>query len=204
MRKTCSQKHHTDKYSQHKSIIWPNGWVFIYELGGCAFESHFSHLSFRFRTCFCKEFFTIQATIECGFILKCVHEMIKTYSQMHRTGKYLWYSSINLLVWLNGWVFVNDLIHCGFESRCSHRTLAFTQGKLHDGLAGVKNDITKVQTELRKIEDDILDSTFVIQNIKELVDIFWWNNVRIDSIRQTASETWGNCKKKVAKTIKNK
>ena len=34
--------HCTDKYSQHSSIIWPvrpNGWVFVYELSGCGFES---------------------------------------------------------------------------------------------------------------------------------------------------------------------
>ena len=41
------QMHHTDKYSQHSSIIWPvwlNGWVFIYELNGCGFESSCSHI----------------------------------------------------------------------------------------------------------------------------------------------------------------
>ena len=33
--------HHTDKYSQHSSVIWPvwlNDWVFDYELSGCGFE----------------------------------------------------------------------------------------------------------------------------------------------------------------------
>ena len=47
--------HRTDKYSQHSSIIWPvwlNGWVFVYELNGCGFESRCSHLNFRFRACF--------------------------------------------------------------------------------------------------------------------------------------------------------
>ena len=45
----------TDKYSQHSSIIWPvclNGWVFIYELSGCAFMSNCNNLNFIFRTCF--------------------------------------------------------------------------------------------------------------------------------------------------------
>ena len=39
--------HHTDKYSEHSSIIssvWPNGWVFVYELSGSGFESNCSHL----------------------------------------------------------------------------------------------------------------------------------------------------------------
>ena len=47
--------HHTDKYSQHSSIIWPvwlNGWVFVYELSGCGFKSSCNHLNFRFCACF--------------------------------------------------------------------------------------------------------------------------------------------------------
>ena len=41
-----------------------------------------------------KEFLDIQATIECGFTLKRVRDMRRTYSQMHRTEKYLEHSSI--------------------------------------------------------------------------------------------------------------
>ena len=32
--------------------VWLNGWVFVYELSGCGFESSCSHLNFRFRACF--------------------------------------------------------------------------------------------------------------------------------------------------------
>ena len=42
-----SNMHSTNKYSQHSSIIWPvwlNGWMFVYELSGCGFESSCSHL----------------------------------------------------------------------------------------------------------------------------------------------------------------
>ena len=35
-----------------------------------------------------KEFLDIQAIIECGFTLKRVRDMIRTYSQMHRKDKY--------------------------------------------------------------------------------------------------------------------
>ena len=35
-----------------------------------------------------KEFLDIQAIIECEFTQKCVHDMTKTYSQMHCTDKY--------------------------------------------------------------------------------------------------------------------
>ena len=49
-----------------------------------------------------KEFLDIQATIECGFTLKRVSDLIRTYSQMHRTDKYSQHSSIIWPVWLNG------------------------------------------------------------------------------------------------------
>ena len=32
--------------------VWVNGWVFVYELGGCGFESSCSHVNFRFCACF--------------------------------------------------------------------------------------------------------------------------------------------------------
>ena len=40
--------------------------------------------------------------IECGFTLKRVRDMIGTYNQMHRTGKYSQHSSAIWPVWLNG------------------------------------------------------------------------------------------------------
>ena len=47
MKITYSQTHHTDKYSRHSStirLVWLNGWVFVYELSGCGFESRHCHL----------------------------------------------------------------------------------------------------------------------------------------------------------------
>ena len=110
---TYSQMRDTDKHSQHSSIIWLiwlNGLVFIYELSGCGFESCCSHLNFRYGAC-------LRQTIECGFTLKLVHDMIITYNQMQCTGKYSQQSSIIWPVWLNGWVFVYKLSGCGFKSR---------------------------------------------------------------------------------------
>ena len=52
---TYHQMHRTDKYSQLSSVIWSvlrNGWVFVYKLSGCGFQSSCSHLIFRCRTCF--------------------------------------------------------------------------------------------------------------------------------------------------------
>ena len=53
--RTYSQMHRTDKYSHYSLIVcpvWLNGRVFVYELSGCGFESHCSHLNFRSRACF--------------------------------------------------------------------------------------------------------------------------------------------------------
>ena len=72
--------HHTDKHSQHSSIIlpvWLNGRVFIYELSACGFGS----LKLQISLVLSKDFLDIQATIECRFTLKHVCDMIKTCSQ---------------------------------------------------------------------------------------------------------------------------
>ena len=81
-------------------MSWLNGSVFVYELSGCGFESSCSH--FDFAPASSKEFLDIQATIECGFTLKRVRDMIKTYSQIHRTDKYSQHGSIIWPAWLNG------------------------------------------------------------------------------------------------------
>ena len=60
----------------------------------------------------------IQETIECGFTLKRVRDMTRTYSQMHRTDKYSEHNSIIWPVWLNGSVFVYKLSGPGFEYSC--------------------------------------------------------------------------------------
>ena len=65
-----------------------------------------------------KVFLDIQATIWCGFTLKCVRDMIRRYSQMQRKDKYSQRNSVIWPIWLNGCVFVNVLSGCGFESRC--------------------------------------------------------------------------------------
>ena len=56
----------------------------------------------------------------CGFTVKRVCDMMRTYSQMHHIDKYSQHSSIISPVWLNGWVLVYKLNSCGFKSHCSH------------------------------------------------------------------------------------
>ena len=52
-----------------------------------------------------------------------VRDMIRTYSQLHRTDKYSEYSSIIWSIWPNDWVFVYELSGSGFKSSCSHLNL---------------------------------------------------------------------------------
>ena len=72
-----------------------------------------------------KEFLDIRTYIECGFTLKRVRNIIKTYSQFLRTDNYSQHSSIFWPVWLNGWVFVYEISGCGFESCCNHLSLTY-------------------------------------------------------------------------------
>ena len=54
--------------------VWPNGWVFVYEL---------SRSGFDFAPALGKVFLDIQATKECGFTMKHVRDMTRTFSQLY-------------------------------------------------------------------------------------------------------------------------
>ena len=63
--------------------------------------------------------------------------------------------------------------------------------ELHDGLVCVKKDIKKVQTDLRQTEDDLLDSSFVMEKLTEIEDRSRRNSksCRIDGIQETSCKT---------------
>ena len=67
-----------------------------------------------------KEFLDIEAIIEWIFSLKCMHDMIRIYSQLHRTDKYSKHSSLILTVFQNGRVFVYEVSGSGLDSSFSH------------------------------------------------------------------------------------
>ena len=56
----------------------------------------------------------------------------------------------------------------------------------------------------RKIEDDLLDPTFVMEKLTEIDDRSRQNNVRFDGIPETSNETWESCEEEVIQIIKNK
>ena len=74
---------------------------------------------------------TLKQTIECGFMLRLVHDMMITYNQMQHADKYSQHSTIIWPVWLNGWVFIQESSGCGFTSdmvpASSKEFLAFRQ-----------------------------------------------------------------------------
>ena len=102
-----SQLHHTNKYSL---TSFDKRLIFVDQLCGFGFEYRCSHLIFRYCACSSQEFLDIHATIVCGFTLKRVHDMTRTYSEMHSTEKYSQHSSLIWTACLNG---------CRVEYRCS-------------------------------------------------------------------------------------
>ena len=71
--------------NEHSTIwpVWPNGWVFFYELSGSGFEFSCRKLNFRFCACFEQGVPWHSANIECEFTLKRVRGMTRTYSQLN-------------------------------------------------------------------------------------------------------------------------
>ena len=129
MRRTYSQMHSTDKYSQHSSIIWsvwPNLWVSVYQLSASGFESSCSHLTFRFRSCFGQE-----TPWYSGNYRVWIHFETRTQDdkniqvKMHLADKYSEHCPIIRSVCWNGWVFVCKLSGSGFECSCSHLNFRF-------------------------------------------------------------------------------
>ena len=77
------------------------------------------------------------------------------------------------------------------------KSLEFTQEQLDEELAKLKNDVGKIQTDMKYIEDDVLDPEYVMGKLIELEDRSRRNNLRIDGVEETPNETWDICEGKV-------
>ena len=153
--------HRIDKYSQHSSIIWLvwlKGWVFVYEVSYCGFKCCCRHLPSDFATDSSKEFLDIQVTIVCVLNLKCVCDMIRTYSQMHRTDKYWQHSSFIRSLWLNAWAFVYELRDCGLQWRCSEFNFTFPPWSEEKGRWHLGNYRVCVHCEMGTLNDKNIQS----------------------------------------------
>ena len=79
-----------------------------------------------------------------------------------------------------------------------------TQGKLDEELAIVKNDISKIKSDMQVLEDDLLDPNEVSKKLIELEDRSRRNNLRFDGLMEDPNETWDDCERKVQDFLLNK
>ena len=70
------------------------------------------------------------------------------------------------------------------------KSLEFTQGKLDEEIAIVKNDISKIKSDIQVLEDDLLDPNKVSKKLIELEDRFQRNNLRFDGLTEDPNKTW--------------
>ena len=78
------------------------------------------------------------------------------------------------------------------------------QEQLDEKLAKLKNDVGKFQTDMKYIEDNLLEPEYVMGKLIELEDRSRRNNLRIDGVEETLNETWDICEGKVQDIVKNK
>ena len=131
-----------------------------------------------------KEFLNTQVSIECGFTLKHVRDMIGTYSQMHHTEKYWQHSSIIWPVWLNGWVFVYELSGCVIVSCCNllnfRYCACFEQGvSWHSGIYRVWiHSQTRAWLD-RNIQSNASYRKVLTTQLNHLASLTKWLSVRL-------------------------
>ena len=68
--------------------------------------------------------------------------------------------------------------------------------QLNEELVKLKNDVGKVQTNIKHIEYDLLDSDYDTGKLIELQDRSRRNNLLIPGVEETPNETWDICEKK--------
>ena len=74
--------------------------------------------------------------------------------------------------------------------------MEFTQKKIDEELFQVKKEIKNLKTEVKAIEDDLLNADEVSAKLVELEDRSRRNNLRIDGIKEEPNKTWEACEKK--------
>ena len=68
--------------------------------------------------------------------------------------------------------------------------------QLDEELVKLKNDVGKVQTNIKHIEYDLLDSDYDTGKLIELQDRSRRNNLLIPGVEETPNETWDIFEKK--------
>ena len=82
--------------------------------------------------------------------------------------------------------------------------MEFTEGRLDEEIATVKDDISKMKSDVRSIERDLLDPNDVSEKLIELEDRSRRNNLRFDGLTEDTNETWDDCERKIQKILSDK
>ena len=84
------------------------------------------------------------------------------------------------------------------------KSLEFTQTMLNEELGTAKNDIKKLASGMKELENDILDPNEVSEKLIELEDKSQRKNLHVDGLIENTKETWNNCKKKLEDVLPDK
>ena len=90
------------------------------------------------------------------------------------------------------------------EVRDITESVEFTEGRLDEEIATVKDDISKMKSDVRLIERDLLDPNDVSEKLIELEDRSRRNNLRFDGLTEDTNETWDDCERKIQKILSDK
>ena len=83
-------------------------------------------------------------------------------------------------------------------------SLEFTQEKLDEELAIVKNDISEIKSDMQVLEDDLSDPNELPKKLIGSEDRSRCNNLRFDGLTEDPNETWDDCEQKVQGVLFNK
>ena len=90
------------------------------------------------------------------------------------------------------------------EVRDITESVEFTEGRLDEEIATIKDDISKMRSDVRLIERDLLDPNDVSEKLIELEDRSRRNNLRFDGLTEDTNETWDDCERKIQKILSDK
>ena len=90
------------------------------------------------------------------------------------------------------------------EVRDITESVEFTEGRLDEEIATVKDDISKTESDVRLIERDLLNPNDVSEKLIELEDRSRRNNLRFDGLTEDTNETWDDCELKIQKILSDK
>ena len=84
------------------------------------------------------------------------------------------------------------------------QSVEFTQDTVDKEIALIKDDISKIKSEVHLIECDLLDPNDVSEKLIKPGDRSRCNNLRFDGFVEDSNETWDDCERKLQEIVSNK